>query len=101
MNSPPPVMDNTEQAIDKNALNKLPCTDSARRMAGKDPRLTLNSEKGTISDKFGYIYRYNKYESVEDSGKVHVFDFVAVIWTKDCKKLNLAVYPVGRRPQSI
>jgi len=99
--APPAEMDGHERVLNSGEIAKSPCTNLARRVAAGRPGTVMSSEKGSYSDEFGNIYRYDLVVPIEHEGKIHRVRSIFVVWSKDCETIGIATYPTFRLPGSM
>ena len=101
MPAPPSDMTPDEQLLDADQLAQLDCLSIERRRLVTSRGGDLDSEKGSHSEKFGYIFRYDVSKTMaDDSGKLFTVTSMIVFWTSDCKMLSMATYPGLVLPQA-
>jgi hypothetical protein len=68
MRSPPTKMDERERVLDSDEVAALRCTGTARRIAADYDGIVIDSERVSHSDAYGYIYRYDIVQLLDDGG---------------------------------
>lgn len=94
MNAPPSVKEDTERELTHKDLLGLQCLDQARRDIVSKHEANPKAVQVSHSETYGYIFRYPITRIVNDKGDTSAeVRSVLVLWTKDCKSLEIAVYP--------
>ena len=92
MRTPPSRLEQHEQVLSSMEIAELSCTQIARKIASGIAIIVTN-EVVSRSDEFGYIYRYDIAEPVEDaSGEIHRVEAGLVLWSEDCETFKIRAY---------
>jgi hypothetical protein len=86
MRSPSVTAQQGEKLLGSNEVSELSCTDAIRRSVSKTPGIIMDSERVTHSDEFGYIYRYDVSQVLDDEKfGSYTYRMTYVMWTFDCE----------------
>jgi hypothetical protein len=99
MRSPPTKIDERERVLDRNEVATLRCTGTARQIVSDHDGIVMDSERVSHSDEFGYVYRYDIVQLLDDGrGATHKCHTLLLLWTRDCEMFELASHSMYRLP---
>jgi hypothetical protein len=65
---------------------EISCTEGIRRTASEWPGIKIKIERVSRSRQFGYVYRYDGSEVVNDEeAGSWLYQYMLILWTVDCK----------------
>jgi hypothetical protein len=100
MRSPPLKMDEHERVLNSDEVTALRCTHDARRIVSDRDGIVMDSERVSHSDRFGYVYRYDLVQLLDDErGATYKSHTVFLVWTQDCETFELATHPMYQLPK--
>ncbi len=94
MRSPSAKADPSEKVLSGNDIAGMACTADIRRSASSWPGISMDRERVSRSDEFGYIYRYGVSEAVNDNESgARLYEYTLILWTSDCQTWQISTLP--------
>lgn len=93
MSAPPPRIDPSERMLLHTESMKVTCSDQIRTVASQMGAM-IETERASLSDKFGHIYRYDIFSTGDGAQESYSLHTIAVFWTRDCAKVKGTTYPM-------
>jgi hypothetical protein len=110
MRWPGPEIEQNERPLDAADIAASECTSPVRSIASTYEGIVMGSERVTLSDEFGYIYRYGIVKYMADDGQFHpelgtkgqVFriETKLVVHGHDRNSLSLVTIPMFELPKA-
>jgi hypothetical protein len=88
-----------ERPLASDEVERMACTHVVRKTIVDPLEYVRDTERVTFSDEFGYIYRYDRRETVLDGSREFIIETVLVVWTQDRETFCLATYPQFELPR--
>ena len=99
MQSPPVVPSQDERELVESELAGLDCLGEEWQALASRFGALLESERITLSDDFGYIFRYEASRVMEDeNGAPYNYRFRLTLWSKDCAEFSVATHSNFKLP---